>query len=85
MMLQACRFLRIKPEATRKRDFKWEHGFAKVKAFGHYDVDWIIDQNGDKVPAPIYDYVLLNDYPGSMCEIPESQIKLVAEISPKLI
>ena len=72
MRLQAVHFLRVssrkKIKPGQPKRTHWETGFARVQHFGAYDVLYIIDSNGDKVPD-IWDYNLIDGYPGAMAEV----------------
>lgn len=58
MKLQSCKF-------KRAEDSDWEFGAAKVTAFGLYDVEWIIDQNGNKIGRECWTYEFLpGGHPG---------------------
>ena len=69
MKLQVCEFLRqseidFNKRSPRKGENR-ERGFAKLNMWGICDVEWIIDENGDKVPGDdLHDYWLLNEIPG---------------------
>lgn len=52
--------------------FRGSVGLPTSKCGGLYDIDWIIDKNGDKV-GEIWDYHFINDRPGTMAEVEESQ------------
>ena len=69
---QRCMFKRTKHtpnrhpvKAMNKLD-GWERGIAKVSAFGLHDVEFIVDENGEKIKEP-WDYKLLSSY--SHCTI----------------
>ncbi len=60
---QLCEFRRTAPTGMLKADPEnaWERGLACVKNFGMHDVDYIIDNEGDKV-VTLYQYRLMVGY-----------------------
>ncbi len=60
---QLCEFRRVAPTAPLKSDpaNKWERGLACVTSFGMHDVEYIIDDEGDKVKT-LHDYRLMVGY-----------------------
>ena len=68
MKMQVCTFQRAK-------DAPKEYGVACVKEFELYDINWIIDEQGDKV-KDVWTYYLISTYPGCML----STVKMEAPV-----
>lgn len=59
---QLCEFTRTKRAGGKngplKCDNRWERGIAKVKSFDDSDVEFILDENGNKVKK-VWNYRLI--------------------------
>ncbi len=72
---QLCEFRRVPPPAALKSDpkNKWERGLACVREYGWHEVDYIIDDEGDKVKT-LHDFRLVRSYHGGVIDTEDKMV-----------